>query len=351
MKDWLRLPALHFLLIGGLLFAADAWWRRASRAGEVQAEVPKTIVISAAEIAQLRRQWYAQSGRLPDPGALRAAIDHAIDEEVLYREALARELDRDDEVVRQRLVSVMGFLSDDEKRDATALYRAALELGLDRNDLVVRRHLVQLMRLLARRPEVPRPVTDAELVALLEREPERWQRPAEVTLTHVFLSASRRGSRVDRDARDLLERLLGEHAGADRASALGDPFPLGTEVRHAAERDLQRIFGAGFAQALAEVKPGQWSGPIRSSYGGHLVWVRERIPPRVPPLEAIRSQLLQQLRDQRGEERARAKLRAWRAGYTIEVADAGQAEARFDPALYPARVDVTLPRPQPFLGD
>ena len=245
----------------------------------------------------------------------------------------------------------MGFLSDDEKRDATALYRAALELGLDRNDLVVRRHLVQLMRLLARRPEVPRPVADAELVALRAREPERWQSPAEVTLTHVFLSESRRGSRVDRDARELLERLLDEHAGADRASALGDPFPLGTEVRHASERDLQRIFGAGFARALAEVKPGQWSGPIRSSYGRHLVWVHERIPPRMPPLEAIRPQLLQQLRDQRGEERARAKLRAWRAGYVVEVADAGQAGARFDPALYPARVDVTLPRPQPFLGD
>src|SRR5207244_6109877 len=110
VKDWLRSPALHFLLIGGLLFAAHARWRRVSGAGEVQAEVPKTIVISAAEIAQLRRQWYAQSGRLPDPGELRAAIDHALAEEVLYCEALVRALDRDDEVIRQRLVRVVGFL-------------------------------------------------------------------------------------------------------------------------------------------------------------------------------------------------------------------------------------------------
>src|SRR6185369_14474340 len=141
-------------------------------------------------------------------------------------EALARGFDQDDEVVRQRLVSVMGFVADEAGREDDALYRDALQLGLDRHDLVVRRHLVQLMRLLARRPDVPTPVTDADLAAVVEREPERWRVPAEVTLTHVFLSASRRGAAVEGEARALLEKLRTEQVAAERAPGLGDPFPL-----------------------------------------------------------------------------------------------------------------------------
>jgi parvulin-like peptidyl-prolyl isomerase len=65
-------------------------------------------------------------------------------------------------------------------------------------------------------------------------------------------------------------------------------------------------------------------GPVRSSYGLHLVWVDERSPARVPPLAAVRSQVAHRLLAERGEERLRARLRTLRARYEITV----EAESR-----------------------
>src|SRR5207249_154686 len=80
---------------------------------------------------------------------------------LLFREALARGLDRNDRSVRNWLVEQMRVLSDDTMDDAERLYVRARKLGLDRTDVVVRRILVQKMRLLAARTGERRP-TDTE---------------------------------------------------------------------------------------------------------------------------------------------------------------------------------------------
>jgi len=79
------------------------------------------------------------------------------------------------------------------------------------------------------------------------------------------------------------------------------------------------------------------AGPIASSYGEHLVWIRERVAAHTPPLATIRAQVLQQLRAERGEERARSRLREWRREYAIVVADAPQTEPPPRTRRVPAR--------------
>src|SRR5205823_3841908 len=104
------------------------------------------------------------TGLEPTPADEVALVGKAIEEELLFREALARDLDQHDRSARNWLVEQMRILSDDTSDDPDRLYARARALGLDRTDLVVRRILVQKMRLLAARTG-EQPPGDADLAA------------------------------------------------------------------------------------------------------------------------------------------------------------------------------------------
>jgi hypothetical protein len=179
----------------------------------------------------MREDFVRQTGTTPTALDERTLVAQAIDEEVLYREALERGLDRDDKSVRGRLVDKMRFLTDDEGREGydDRLYRDALHLQLDREDVIVRRILVQKMRLLAAREEdAGPPPTDADLQVYLDAHADRFREPARTTVTHVFLGATQHGASLERDARTLLARLRAAGVSATDAARLGDPFAAGT---------------------------------------------------------------------------------------------------------------------------
>lgn len=320
VKRLARAPLFHFLAIGALLFAARQWQARRS-AGETA-----RIMIPAADVSALRREWALQTGRAPTPAEERALLDKAIDDELLYREALRLGLDRGDKVVRGRLIQLARYVSDDPGRPDDALVQDAVGLGLERSDAVIRRYLIASMRLVARRPDEPRPITDAELEAVLEREADRYREPPAVTLTQVFLSAAKRGAALDRDARALARRLRSKRVSPAAAPALGDGFPLGARFARASDGDLDKAFGTGFARALAGAKAGEWSGPVRSAYGAHLVWLEERFPARLPALDAVRTQLVQRVREERAEERLRRRLAELRRRTAVRVEEAPPAD-------------------------
>ena len=95
------------MLLGAAIFGFFALLEDDPGADERQ------IVIPEAEIDGL---WGAMSmlyGRAPTEEEIEQLVEPRIREEVLYREALALELDRDDSQVRQRLVEKMTFLSED----------------------------------------------------------------------------------------------------------------------------------------------------------------------------------------------------------------------------------------------
>jgi parvulin-like peptidyl-prolyl isomerase len=51
---------------------------------------------------------------------------------------------------------------------------------------------------------------------------------------------------------------------------------------------VSRAFGTEFAAKVDALAPGQWSGPIESPYGLHLVLVTERKAPTRPALADVR---------------------------------------------------------------
>jgi len=311
MRRLLRAPLLHFLALGAVLLGLRTWWG----AGMAR----DRIVLTAADVARLREGFAAEHGSPPGPATEAALVRDAIDDEVLWREALAAGLDRNDPGVRERLVRLGGFLGEDGARDRDALEREARRLGLDRNDVVVRRHLVEMMRLALARPSAADLPSDAELQAWLDDHAADFAEPATLRLTHVYLSADARGEAVAADAGRLLDELRAQHVGPDEASARGDAFIRGADVGPATVADVARVFGDEFARAVAEAPIGQWTGPVRSTYGLHLVWVLERTPGRVPPLDAVRSRVVLQLLDARGAARAAERMQLLRARYAVTV--------------------------------
>jgi hypothetical protein len=306
----LRAPLLHFVALGVLLLAGRVWWDGRAARGQ--------IVVTAEDVARLRDAWTREHGAPPAGRAEAALVGAVIDDEVLFREAIALGVDREDGAVRERLVRLGGFVGEDAG-SAEAMEREARRLGLDRSDLVIRRHLVQMMRLATERVGAADMPTETELGDYLARHADEFAEPARVSLAHVYLSRERRGPALEARAAEILTRLRQESIAPEDAASLGDPFIRGARVASASEDGLEQMFGPGFATALRDVQQQTWGGPLRSSYGLHLVWVRERIAGRVPPLAAVRSQVLHRLMRERGEARARERMRALRARYDVRV--------------------------------
>lgn len=238
------------------------------------------------------------------------------DEELLFREAARRGLD-DTLTVRRRLIQNMRFLAPGSTATEAELLAQARELGFHRSDPVVRRLVIEQMRLLAKAESGPDVFTDAELASYLGEHGERYRVPAYVRLTQVFLSAERRGTALEADARALLARLLAQRIEPAAALALGDPFPLGPTTGLAAASDLERIYGGAFARAVVALPAGTWAGPLESAQGLHLVWVHEARPARPAMLAEVRSQLLLALAEERGEARLAATLARLRQQHAV----------------------------------
>jgi parvulin-like peptidyl-prolyl isomerase len=232
---------LHFLIAGGVLFAAyQVVQPQAAR------EQSARIEISASDLRRLHAARVAQ-GRAPATAEeLRGLLEAAVREEILYREALALGLDTDDTIIRRRLAQKMEFLLEDVA--------------------------------------VPEP-TDDELRAFLVAKAQDFALPARVTFRHLYFSPDRRGARAREDAVAVLARLTG--TGRDAPSALADPFMFSDDYRERPLDEIAGTFGRRFAPALLELRPGSWHGPIESGYGWHLVWIDSIIPSRVPVFEEV----------------------------------------------------------------
>jgi hypothetical protein len=349
-RPWYRAPAVHFVLLGGLLFGAERAWHlvhresgpsavaaavperqvredlqrswgyppaRAEREAEARRERPP-VVISAARLEQIREAFVRESGAPPDPAQLQGLVQQAVDEELLEREARWLALDLGDRGIRQRLVAKMRAVSRDQALGEAELYRQALDLGLD-DDVAVRAHLRQKMRLLLQEDPAGRPPTDAELAACLQRHRERFQQPPTVDFTQVFVRAAVDPDHLAERAAALAGRLRDERLSPEEGAALSDSFPLTAHWEGLDPNAIAGRFGDEFSGAVMALPPGAWSAPIASPFGLHLVWVHARHAGRTPPLDSVRGQLVQILYEERSAARLAAGLDRLRHLYRIRV--------------------------------
>ena len=178
-----RSPLVVFLLLGASVFAVDRWLDDAG-AGRV-------VTVTEEQLGAIRERWAAQWGRPPTGRELEGLIDEAVREEILYREARRRGLDRGDAIIRRRLAQKMMFLLEDS---AEAPARGA---------------------------------GAGDIETYFAAHAERYHEPRRTTFRHVFLSRERRDPA--REATAQLRELRA--GGGDAWRQLGDPLPAAPGVR------------------------------------------------------------------------------------------------------------------------
>ena len=312
MIGWFKKPALHFVLLGGLLYAALP-----PDTGDANAP-DRRLVISADRVRQLAAGFHHQWGQAPTRAELEATVALAVDDRLLELEARRLALEHFDRRVRERLIQKMRAVGNDPALGAEGLYRAALALGLD-DDVVVRRHLRQKMRLLLQRDPAAKPLTEQDFATCLERHRDRFQQAAAASFSHIFLSRKLHGERLAERATAVLSRLDAERSTPEAATELSDPFPLAAKWRARTRPAIARQFGETFAEKVMALEPGAWSEPIGSPFGLHLVWVHERHPERLPPVDAVRQQLVHLLEEERAATRLAFGLEQLHDLYQVRI--------------------------------
>src|SRR5271166_77356 len=168
LKRWLREPLLHFLLLGVALFAVYGYMHR----GRGGFESSRQIKLSLDELAQMDMYFESQWHRQPTPAEFQAMVEDKVREEVLYREALAMGLDKDDTIVKRRMAQKMQFLAED--------VAAAHE-----------------------------PST-AELKAWFEKNSNKFALPSRYSFRHLYFSPDKRGKNAQDDAAKALTKIAGQ---------------------------------------------------------------------------------------------------------------------------------------------
>jgi len=283
----LREPLVHFVIAGVVLFSVYSWLDESRRA----ADDVYPVRIGSGQIQWLTETFSRQWMRMPDAGELQGLVNDLVNEELLAREAQAMGLGEDDTVVRRRLAQKLKFLVDDTSRLAEP--------------------------------------TDAELRQYFEANAIRFEEGPRLSFSQLYFNPE---TRIDatRDA----SLVLAELSANDDAGTVefGDRFLLGSEMIDADRQMIANAFGDEFADGLLAVEPGKWSGPLKSGYGAHLVFVIVRQATRKAAFETVRDKVLTEWRRDSEQKVSRDYLARLREKYGVEFDHSVKAQLEPQPA-------------------
>jgi len=282
MRDKLRNlakePLIQFLLIGACIYGAYAWF------GTPDEDVTdNTIIVDAARIDSFIGQWQRRWNRPPTRRELDGVINAFVREDILYRAALAMGLDQDDPITRRRMAQKLEFLTND-----IALFKEP----------------------------VP-----GELERYFEDNQARYRDPDLITFSQVFFDPDAREDATLDDAAEMLAQLqvVGEPDPATLTA--GDRFMLQNYFSAASELEVRRQLGTGFTEAVMQLEPGQWHGPVLSGFGVHLVYVYQLAVAPAPEFEDVQQQVLENWQSEQQEDFNETFFESLKSRYEIVIAE------------------------------
>lgn len=227
---------VHFVALGALVFGFYHYNNAAD------APITAHIVIDEQQIDDMTHAFSDANGRHPVAEELNGMIEQAVNQEVMLREGLKRGLDKDDDIIQKRVMMRMDFLLE-------AMVSA------------------------------PEPSTE-QLQAFLNDNISVFQEENRYSFSHVFFQKDQAGNEAAlARASALLDQLNAEVAdeqGINNAYKRGDAFPRSYNLWKATQTDINRLFGTAFGMALKNItQAGHWVGPLKSTYGWHLVFVKK----------------------------------------------------------------------------
>lgn len=213
----------------------------------------KEIYISDQEIISLVTAWKSQVGRNPTDDEIVRIINNLVEEEILYREAL--------------------------------------NLGLDKNDKIIKRRLAQKISFLKQESIIDVP-SNNELLDYFNNNKDKYFIEPTFTFTHYYFSNENNAFKRSNEAIKQISKNL---------DVSSDPFFLGKNFIDVSLNSIKSDFGENFALYFNNFKINEWSDPIQSAYGYHIILVKNSnngfYPDITLVLKQVEIDLLQSRRD------------------------------------------------------
>ncbi len=244
-----REPLLHFVIMGAILVVAGRVYQNNNHLYRIE--------ISPGHVAQLTQKYALQYGSAPNADVLEALLSQDIREEMLFREGLALKLDKNDEIVRRRVIQKTQFLMQDLS--------------------------------------APSEPTEQQVDDFYNAHADRYVTPPRATFSHIYFATTNAVSPdEDTEARQRATSVLVLLSNSlARAPHLGDAFPDLYDFAAYEPTQVYRLFGhTPFAEAVFSASIGEWSGPHVSAYGWHLIYVDVREPSTLQYLADIRDNVV-----------------------------------------------------------
>jgi hypothetical protein len=256
----LREPLLHFVVAGGVLFAADRLLLN-------KADDPHLIVVGGDVTAEARETFKAARGREPNKDELDALHRVWLDNEVLYREGLALQVDKGDPSIRERVIFKALSVIDSGVRLPTA--------------------------------------DDKTLRQWFESHRDKYDEPARFDFEEAALS----GDSGEPAVRAFVAELNGGAPGDAKAGLRvfkGRPYT-----------NLVESYGTELAKALGASSPGTWRA-LRTRDGWRAMRLNAKTAAKPAVFEPLRGVVMHDWTDAIAAEQRTAAVRALAKKYRVE---------------------------------
>lgn len=271
MKNILKEPFLHFVLIGIALFMLYGIVNKNSNS-------KNTIVINDFDVSNLISTWEMQWKRPPTEKELQSLINLNVKQEIFYQEALKMNLDHNDEIIKRRLAQKMKFLSND--------IAAMVE------------------------------PSEKDLKNYFQEHRDRYLLPYSYSLYQITFSPDKRKDNY-KDAAETLKQF--PNTTFEEMQNWGDKLPFNYYLENINANELALQLGSKFSEALEQQKSNKWIGPIPSGFGYHLVYITKKTNPQIPEFETVKKSVLRDFEYNKQQEINDQIFRELKKRYKIEI--------------------------------
>lgn len=255
----LREPLLHFIVLGALLFGVD-------HALLDRTDDPRTILVGPEVDSEAIAMFEGTRGRKPNEAELAALHRVWLDNEVLYREGLALQVDKGDDAIRERVIF-----------KTLSVIDANIKLPT---------------------------IDDKQLREWFESHRAKYDEPARYNFQEAVLA----GASSEESVRAFVAALSAGRAGEAEA---------GLRVfKERPRENLEQSYGAEFAKALDELPVGEWQA-LNTRAGWRAIRLDSIAAPKPAVFETLRGVVMQDWTDATAAEQRTAAVRALAKKYHV----------------------------------
>ena len=258
-----------------------------------------TVIIDAELIERRIATWSAQMEQTPDDDQLSLIIKQATREQVLLKEAFNRNL-QDLPQVKRRIEQLANIAMQTESKESDLtdlmIIKQLREQAL-RSDPVIHNFLRSSMIMTLERALPPISISQSDIAEYYRTHQLEFTYPERRSIKHVYIAKSVTDNATE--ISNLREQLINLTIDYPNALEASDRFYGAKFLAPKTYDEIAGIFGNQFAETTWKLPQRQWSQPVSSAFGEHLVWVEGILPLKQLSLEESSNEINAKLVDQK----------------------------------------------------